>query len=142
MATTIKAANGSLSSTMGLQDEDRLNRTSTELKTSWYPGKSMDTTSNTFEKPLLLTQEATDLDLALEELAKVCKRLCDQLDDLTSNIKKLTEENERLKDALGIVESSPMEDLEAILKSPLKGLGDQQILKNLQKKMKGLDDEK
>jgi len=76
-------------------------------------------------KPLVLTQEATDLDVALEELAKVCKRLCDQLDDLTSNIKKLTKENERLKDALGIVESSPMEDLEAILKSPLKGLGDE-----------------
>jgi cell shape-determining protein MreC len=66
-------------------------------------------------KPLLLTQEATDLDVALEELAKVCKRLCDQLDDLTANIKKLTEENERLKDALGIVESSPMKDLEKIL---------------------------
>ena len=65
--------------------------------------------------PLVLTQEATDLDVALEELAKVCKRLCDQLDDLTDNIKKLTEENERLKDALGIVESSPMKDLEKIL---------------------------
>ena len=85
MATTIKAANGSLLSTMGLQE------------------------------PLKLTQEATDLDVALEELAKVCKRLCDQLDDLTANIKKLTEENERLKDALGIVESSPMKDLEKIL---------------------------
>jgi len=66
-------------------------------------------------KPLLLTQEATDLDVALDELQKVCKRLCDQLDDLTANIKKLTEENERLKDALGIVESSPMKDLEKIL---------------------------
>ena len=66
-------------------------------------------------KPLVLTQEATDLDVALEELAKVCKRLCDQLDDLTANIKKPTEENERLKDALGIVESSPMKDLEKIL---------------------------
>ena len=66
-------------------------------------------------KPLVLTQEATDLDLAIDELQKVCKRLCDQLDDLTSNIKKLTEENERLKDALGIVESSPMKDLEKIL---------------------------
>ena len=66
-------------------------------------------------KPLVLTQEATELDLAIDELQKVCKRLCDQLDDLTSNIKKLTEENERLKDALGIVESSPMKDLEKIL---------------------------
>ena len=66
-------------------------------------------------KPLVLTQEATDLDVALDELQKVCKRLCDQLDDLTANIKKLTEENERLKDALGIVESSPMKDLEKIL---------------------------
>ena len=103
MATTIKP------------DQDGLIRTSTELKTSWYPAKSMDTTSNTFEKPLLLTQEATDLDVALEELAKVCKRLCDQLDDLTANIKKLTEENERLKDALGIVESNPIQDLEKIL---------------------------
>ena len=66
-------------------------------------------------KPLLLTQEATDLDVALDELQKVCKRLCDQLDDLTANIKKLTEENERLKDALGIVESNPIQDLEKIL---------------------------
>ncbi len=66
-------------------------------------------------KPLVLTQEATELDVALDELQKVCKRLCDQLDDLTANIKKLTEENERLKDALGIVESSPMKDLEKIL---------------------------
>ena len=66
-------------------------------------------------EPLLLTQETTDLDIALEELAKVCKKLCDQLDDLTSNIKKLTEENERLKDALGIVESSPLKDLEDIV---------------------------
>tara|TARA_R100001509_G_scaffold61811_1_gene34123 strand:- start:265 stop:528 length:264 start_codon:yes stop_codon:yes gene_type:complete len=66
-------------------------------------------------KPLVLTQEATDLDLAIDELQKVCKRLCDQLDDLTANIKKLTEENNRLKDALGIVESNPIEDLEKIL---------------------------
>jgi len=66
-------------------------------------------------QPLVLTQEATELDVALDELQKVCKRLCDQLDDLTANIKKLTEENERLKDALGIVQSSPMEDLEKIL---------------------------
>ena len=66
-------------------------------------------------KPLVLTQEATELDVALDELQKVCKRLCDQLYDLTANIKKLTEENERLKDALGIVESSPMKDLEKIL---------------------------
>ena len=66
-------------------------------------------------KPLVLTQEATELDVALDELQKVCKRLCDQLDDLTANIKKLTEENERLKDALGIVESSPIKDLEKIL---------------------------
>ena len=66
-------------------------------------------------EPLLLTQEATELDVALDELQKVCKRLCDQLDDLTANIKKLTEENERLKDALGIVESSPIKDLEKIL---------------------------
>ena len=65
--------------------------------------------------PLVLTQEATELDVALDELQKVCKRLCDQLDDLTANIKKLTKENERLKDALGIVESSPFEDLEKIL---------------------------
>ena len=66
-------------------------------------------------QPLVLTQEATELDVALDELQKVCKRLCNQLDDLTSNIKKLTEENERLKDALGIVESSPIKDLEKIL---------------------------
>ena len=66
-------------------------------------------------KPLVLTQEATELDLALDELQKVCKRLCDQLDDLTANIKKLTEENNRLKDALGIRESNPIEDLEKIL---------------------------
>tara|TARA_Y100000004_G_scaffold114397_1_gene128481 strand:+ start:550 stop:825 length:276 start_codon:yes stop_codon:yes gene_type:complete len=66
-------------------------------------------------EPLVLTQEATELDLALDELQKVCKRLCDQLDDLTANIKKLTEENNRLKDALGIVESNPIEDLEKIL---------------------------
>jgi len=66
-------------------------------------------------QPLVLRQEATELDVALDELQKVCKRLCDQLDDLTSNIKKLTEENERLKDALGIVESSPIKDLEKIL---------------------------
>ena len=74
-------------------------------------------TNNFLKKmqPLVLTQEATDLDVALEELTKVCKKLCDQLDDLTDNIKKLTEENERLKDALGIVESSPMKDLEKIL---------------------------
>ena len=66
-------------------------------------------------KPLVLTQEATELDVAIDELQKVCKRLCDHFDDLTDNIKKLTEENERLKDALGIVESSPMKDLEKIL---------------------------
>ena len=75
------------------------------------------TTPNTgrYQEPLKLTQEATELDVALDELQKVCKRLCDQLDDLTANIKKLTEENERLKDTLGIVESSPIEDLEKIL---------------------------
>ena len=66
-------------------------------------------------KPLVLTQEATELDVALDELQKVCKRLCDQLDDLTSNIKKLTEENQRLKDALGIVESNPLKDLEDVI---------------------------
>ena len=66
-------------------------------------------------EPLVLTKEATELDIALDELKKVCKRLCDQLDDLTSNIKKLTEENQRLKDALGIIETNPMEDLEEIL---------------------------
>ena len=66
-------------------------------------------------EPLVLTQEATELDVAIDELQKVCKRLCDHFDDLTDNIKKLTEENERLKDALGIVESSPMKDLEKIL---------------------------
>ena len=66
-------------------------------------------------KPLVLTQEATELDVALDDLAKVCKKLCDQLDDLTDNIKKLTEENNRLKDALGIVESNPIKDLEKIL---------------------------
>jgi len=66
-------------------------------------------------QPLVLTQEATELDVALDELQKVCKRLCDQLDDLTSNIKKLTEENQRLKDALGIVESNPLKDLEDVI---------------------------
>jgi len=65
--------------------------------------------------PLKLTQEATELDVALDELQKVCKRLCDQLDDLTSNIKRLTDENQRLKDALGIVESNPLKDLEDIV---------------------------
>ena len=100
MATTIKAANGSLLSTMGLQDDDGLITTGPVITTG---------------EPLKLTQEATDLDVALDELQKVCKRLCDQLDDLTANIKKLTEENERLKDALGIVESNPIQDLEKIL---------------------------
>ena len=77
--------------------------------------RTISTGPNTLLKPLKLTQEATDLDVALEELTKVCNKLCDQLDDLTANIKKLTEENKRLKDALGIVESSPMKDLEKIL---------------------------
>lgn len=103
MATTIKP------------NQDGLISTSTESKTSWYPGKCLNTNSNIFEKPLLLTKEATELDVAMDDLAKVCKKLCDQLDDLTDNIKKLTEENNRLKDALGIVESSPMKDLEKIL---------------------------
>jgi len=102
MATTIKAANGSLLSTMGLQGDDELIISTGDGGGS--PGE-----------PLKLTQEATELDVALDELQKVCKRLCDQLDDLTSNIKKLTEENERLKDALGIVESNPIQDLEKIL---------------------------
>ena len=93
MATTIKL------------DEDGLITT----------GPVITTGPNTPVKPLVLTQEATELDVALDELQKVCKRLCDQLDDLTANMKKLTEENERLKDALGIVESSPMKDLEKIL---------------------------
>jgi len=66
-------------------------------------------------QPLVLTKEATELDIALDEFQKVCKRLCNQLDDLTGNIKKLTEENQRLKDALGIIETNPMEDLEEIL---------------------------
>ena len=66
-------------------------------------------------QPLVLTKEATELDIALDELQKVCNRLCNQLDDLTGNIKKLTEENQRLKDALGIIETNPMEDLEEIL---------------------------
>jgi|TARA_R100001460_G_scaffold5431_1_gene15085 chromosome segregation ATPase len=66
-------------------------------------------------EPLVLTKEATELDIALDELQKVCKRLCDQLDDLTSNIKRLTDENQRLKDALGIVEFNPLKDLEDIV---------------------------
>ena len=66
-------------------------------------------------QPLVLTKEATELDIALDEFQKVCKRLCNQLDDLTRNIKKLTEENQRLKDALGIIETNPLEDLEKIL---------------------------
>ena len=66
-------------------------------------------------EPLVLTQEATELDVALDRLQKVCKRLCDQLDDLTANVKKLTEENNRLKDALGIVEFNPLKDLEDVI---------------------------
>ena len=74
--------------------------------------KTISTGPNT---PLVLTEEATELDVALDDLSRVCKKLCDQLDDLTANVKKLTEENNRLKDALGIVESSPFKDLEDFL---------------------------
>ena len=74
--------------------------------------KTISTGPNT---PLVLIEEATELDVALDDLSRVCKKLCDQLDDLTANVKKLTEENNRLKDALGIVESSPFKDLEDFL---------------------------
>tara|TARA_R100001163_G_scaffold923_3_gene1444 strand:+ start:36 stop:296 length:261 start_codon:yes stop_codon:yes gene_type:complete len=77
--------------------------------------RTISTGPNTSLEPLVLTQEATEMDIALDELSKVCKKLCDQLDDLTENIKKLTEENNKLKDALGIVESNPIEDLEKVL---------------------------
>ena len=76
------------------------------------------TTSNDLP-PLVLTKEMevkdNTLNEALEKLAEAQKKLLANMDDLHENIKKLTEENQRLKDALGIVESSPFKDLEGVL---------------------------
>ncbi len=52
---------------------------------------------------------------ALDKLEKAKDKLFQSIDDLQENIRKLTEENKRLKDALGICESSPMDDLMEVL---------------------------
>ena len=66
-------------------------------------------------EPLRLTDEANELDIALDKLRKVVKKLENNVDELGSNLKKLVEENDRLKTALGIVESNPMDELERVL---------------------------
>ena len=46
-----------------------------------------------------------DLEAALDRLGTTIKGLLDNMDKLQKNLDKLTAENKRLKDALGLVES-------------------------------------
>lgn len=77
------------------------------------------TTSNKggYQEPLKLTpdMEATDLDVALDNLAKTLAGLLKNMDDLQTNLSKLTDQNKRLKKAVVDLSRSPMADLERIL---------------------------
>jgi len=62
----------------------------------------------------------------MDKLEKAKNKLFATIDNLQENLKKLTEENKRLKDALGITEvKEPLvltEDMEVKEESPLKDL--------------------
>ena len=77
------------------------------------------TTPNTggYQEPLKLTSdmEATDLDVALDNLAKTLAGLLKNMDDLQTNLNKLTDQNKRLKKAVVDLSRNPMADLERIL---------------------------
>ena len=77
------------------------------------------TTPNTggYQEPLKLTpdMEATDLDVALDNLAKTLAWLLKNMDELQTNLTKLKEQNKRLKKAVVQLSDSPMQDLEKIL---------------------------
>lgn len=77
------------------------------------------TTSNKggYQEPLKLTSdmEATDLDVALDNLAKTLAGLLKNMDDLQTNLNKLTDQNKRLKKAVVDLSRNPMADLERIL---------------------------
>ena len=72
---------------------------------------------NETKEPLKLTSEmeATDLDVALDNLAKTLAGLLKNMDDLQTNLSKLTDQNKRLKKAVVDLSRSPMADLERIL---------------------------
>jgi hypothetical protein len=84
-----------------------LKKIHTELNTGPY----------TSMEPLRLTpdMEATDLDVALDNLAKTLAGLLKNMDELQTNLTKLTEQNKRLKKAVVQLSDSPMQDLEKIL---------------------------
>jgi predicted nucleic acid-binding Zn-ribbon protein len=73
--------------------------------------------SNVVRETLKLTSdmEATDLDVALDNLAKTLAGLLKNMDDLQTNLSKLTDQNKRLKKAVVDLSRSPMADLERIL---------------------------
>ena len=75
------------------------------------------TESNETLEPLKLTseKEATDLDVALDNLAKTLAGLLKNMDDLQTNLNKLTDQNKRLKKAVVDLSRNPMADLERIL---------------------------
>ena len=73
--------------------------------------------SNVVRETLKLTSdmEATDLDVALDNLAKTLAGLLKNMDDLQTNLNKLTDQNKRLKKAVVDLSRNPMADLERIL---------------------------
>ena len=75
------------------------------------------TESNETLEPLKLTSEmeATDLDVALDNLAKTLAGVLKNMDDLQTNLNKLTDQNKRLKKAVVDLSRNPMADLERIL---------------------------
>ena len=73
------------------------------------PGTSVETLKLTPD------MEATDLDVALDNLAKTLAGLLKNMDELQTNLTKLTEQNKRLKKAVVQLSESPMQDLEKIL---------------------------
>ena len=75
------------------------------------------TESSETKEPLKLTSEmeATDLDVALDNLAKTLAGLLKNMDDLQTNLNKLTDQNKRLKKAVVDLSRNPMADLERIL---------------------------
>jgi uncharacterized coiled-coil protein SlyX len=64
--------------------------------------RTVNTGPHTSIEPLRLTpeMEATDLDVALDNLAKTLAGLLKNMDELQSNLNKLTEQNKRLKKAV------------------------------------------
>jgi len=75
------------------------------------------TVAGGYQEPLKLTpdMEATGLDIALDSLAKTLAGLLKNMDELQTNIHKLTDQNEKLKKAVIDLSDNPYEDLRKIL---------------------------